>query len=34
MDDFSIGLAIGLFAGCFIGMCIAALLIVNKGESQ
>lgn len=33
MDDFTISLAIGLFAGAFIGMCIAALLVVSKGES-
>ena len=33
MDDFTIGLAVGLFAGCFIGVCIAALLVVNKGEN-
>ena len=33
MDDFTIGLAVGLFAGCCIGVCIAALLVVNKGES-
>lgn len=33
MDDFTIGLAVGLFAGCFIGVCVAALLVVNKGES-
>lgn len=34
MDDFTIGLAIGLFAGAFIGMRIAALLVVNKGEKD
>ena len=34
MDDFTIGLAIGLFAGAFIGICIAALLVVNKGEKD
>ena len=30
MDDFTVGLAIGLFAGAFIGMCVAALFVVNK----
>ena len=34
MDDFTIGLAVGLFAGCFIGMCIVALRTVNKGEKD
>ena len=34
MDEFSIGLAVGLFAGAFIGVCIAALLVVNKGEKD
>ena len=33
MDDFTIGLAVGLFAGVFIGMCVAALFFVNKGET-
>lgn len=33
MDDFTIGLAVGLFAGAFFGVCIAALLVVSKGES-
>ena len=33
MDEFSIGLVVGLFAGAFIGVCIAALLVVSKGES-
>lgn len=33
MDDFTIGLAVGLSAGVFIGVCIAALLVVNKGEN-
>ena len=34
MDEFSIGLVVGLFAGAFIGVCIAALLVVNKGEKD
>lgn len=32
MDDFTIGPAVGLFAGAFIGIYIAALLVVSKGE--
>jgi len=33
MDDFTIGPAVGLFAGVFIGVCITAVLVVSKGES-
>lgn len=33
MDEFSISFVVGLFAGFFIGVCIAALLVVSKGES-
>lgn len=33
MDEFSISLVVGLFAGAFFGVCIAALLVVSKGES-
>lgn len=32
MDDFTIGLTIGCFIGGFIGMCVTALISVNKGE--
>ena len=32
MDDFAIGLTIGCFIGAFVGMCVTALLSVNKGE--
>ena len=31
MDDFIFGLAVGGCIGVFIGMCVAALLVVNKG---
>lgn len=34
MDDFTIGLAIGLFAGAFIGMCVTAIFSLNKGEKD
>lgn len=30
MDDFALGLTIGAWLGCFIGIVIAALLGVNK----
>lgn len=30
MDDFTIGLVLGCFIGAFVGMCVTALLVVNK----
>ena len=34
MDDFTIGLVIGGFIGAFVGMCVTAILSVNKGEKD
>ena len=30
MDDFTIGLVLGCFIGAFVGMCVTALISVNK----
>ena len=32
MDDFTIGLVLGCFIGAFVGMCVTALLAVNKED--
>lgn len=34
MDDFIFGLAVGLFCGTFLGMCVTALVSINKGEKD
>lgn len=34
MDDFTIGLVLGCFIGGFVGMCVTAILSVNKGEKD
>ena len=34
MDDFIFGLAVGLFCGAVLGMCVTALVSINKGEKD
>lgn len=34
MDDFTIGLVVGCFISAFLGMCVTALLSINKGEKD